>query len=387
LKKKLQDLEENNKNLDLKIIKTKKCIKRLKVEKGFLLEKLDKIKKTSDIDSDDSEIENNTPQQTVKVEEKHQRKKQKVVDPLAPKKPANAFFRFCQLQRKNMNSQINQIKSEDSSNSDITKILSNQWKQLPKEEKQIYYDLYEKDKVRYEKELEAYNNSDHKKNKDLASGKGQTKPKSKSTSTNKNTNKSNSNNPSTPSSIKQVTTNDDTKSEPATDDINSVNDAQTEFSFNNVTNNDDMQIDETNDKKSNVNTTNKERKDINEEDTTISNINEVHPLSRSTSVDYSGETTQSIIDSTMDDSNDNDIIMKMMKMIMIMIMKMKRKRIMKRKIMMRIIIIIEVKMKKWKVILQMIKRKRKKKKRMRMRKKLKTKKMEMEMIKVLMMKK
>jgi len=306
LKKKLQDLEENNKNLDLKIIKTKKCIKRLKVEKGFLLEKLDKIKKTSDIDSDDSEIENNTPQQTVKVEEKHQRKKQKVVDPLAPKKPANAFFRFCQLQRKNMNSQINQIKSEDSSNSDITKILSNQWKQLPKEEKQIYYDLYEKDKVRYEKELEAYNNSDHKKNKDLASGKGQTKPKSKSTSTNKNTNKSNSNNPSTPSSIKQVTTNDDTKSEPATDDINSVNDAQTEFSFNNVTNNDDMQIDETNDKKSNVNTTNKERKDINEEDTTISNINEVHPLSRSTSVDYSGETTQSIIDSTMDDSNDND---------------------------------------------------------------------------------
>jgi len=86
-------------------------------------------------------IKNNTPQQTVKVEEKHQRKKQKVVDPLAPKKPANAFFRFCQLQRKNMNSQINQIKSEDSSNSDITKILSNQWKQLPKEEKQVKYDI------------------------------------------------------------------------------------------------------------------------------------------------------------------------------------------------------------------------------------------------------
>jgi len=40
-----------------------------------------------------------------------------------------------------MNSQINQIKSEDSSNSDITKILSNQWKQLPKEEKQVKYDI------------------------------------------------------------------------------------------------------------------------------------------------------------------------------------------------------------------------------------------------------
>jgi len=83
---------------------------------------------------------NNTPQQPIKVEEKHQRKKQKV-DPLAPKKPANAFFRFCQHQRKDMNSQINQIKSEDSSNSDITKILSNQWKQLPQEEKQVKYNI------------------------------------------------------------------------------------------------------------------------------------------------------------------------------------------------------------------------------------------------------
>jgi chromosome segregation ATPase len=135
LKRKLKNLEENNKTLDLKIIKAKNCIKRLKVEKGFLFEKLDKIK-NNDLDSEDSEIENNTPQQPIKVEEKHQRKKQKV-DPLAPKKPANAFFRFCQHQRKDMNSQINQIKSEDSSNSDITKILSNQWKQLPQEEKQI----------------------------------------------------------------------------------------------------------------------------------------------------------------------------------------------------------------------------------------------------------
>jgi len=58
---------------------------------------------------------------------------------LAPKKPANAFFRFCQVQRKDLKSQI---KSEDSSNSDLTKILSNQWKELPKEEKQVHIYKY-----------------------------------------------------------------------------------------------------------------------------------------------------------------------------------------------------------------------------------------------------
>ncbi|KAL6593272.1 HMG-box [Neocallimastix sp. 'constans'] len=169
----------------------------------FLFEKLDKIK-NNDLDSEDSEIENNTPQQPIKVEEKHQRKKQKV-DPLAPKKPANAFFRFCQHQRKDMNSQINQIKSEDSSNSDITKILSNQWKQLPQEEKQIYYDLYEKDKIRYEKEMEVYNNSDQKKNKDITSSKDQVKAKSKSSLTNKFLNKNDSNN--SPSQDEEIESN------------------------------------------------------------------------------------------------------------------------------------------------------------------------------------
>ncbi len=80
-------------------------------------------------------LKNNTPPpQVVKTEEKH-KKKQKHIDPLAPKKPANAFFRFCQVQRKDLKSQI---KSEDSSNSDLTKILSNQWKELPKEEKQVH---------------------------------------------------------------------------------------------------------------------------------------------------------------------------------------------------------------------------------------------------------
>ncbi|KAG4093784.1 HMG-box [Neocallimastix lanati (nom. inval.)] len=204
----------------------------------FLFEKLDKIK-NNDLDSEDSEIENNTPQQPIKVEEKHQRKKQKV-DPLAPKKPANAFFRFCQHQRKDMNSQINQIKSEDSSNSDITKILSNQWKQLPQEEKQIYYDLYEKDKIRYEKEMEVYNNSDQKKNKDITSSKDQVKAKSKSSLTNKFLNKNDSNNSPSSIKIRISINNSNVKSESLIDDtMNSINDTQTESGFSNVEEEDD----------------------------------------------------------------------------------------------------------------------------------------------------
>ncbi|ORX53782.1 hypothetical protein BCR36DRAFT_403452 [Piromyces finnis] len=295
--KKLQDLEENNKTLDLKIIKTRKCIKRLKVERGFLFEKLEKIKKPTDFDSDDSEIENNPPPQIVKVEEKHQKKKQKNIDPLAPKKPANAFFRFCQLQRKDLKSQI---KNEDSSNSDITKILSNKWKELPQEKKQIDYDMYEIDKARYEKELEAYNiNSEHKKGITSPLSKGKIKGRTKGKGSINATSKIRMN---------SISTTDDN----IDDSMNSVNDNQTENSFNNANNNDDedeMQVDDIDDVDAAVAATASDSKNklFNEKQQDEDQpINDENNYSRSTSVEYSGETAQSNVDSNLDDTNTND---------------------------------------------------------------------------------
>ena len=58
---------------------------------------------------------------------------------------------YCQLMRTQIRDE-----AQDASLSDRTKILGQRWKSLGAEEKKIYYDMYEKDKERYEREMAAY---------------------------------------------------------------------------------------------------------------------------------------------------------------------------------------------------------------------------------------
>ncbi|KAJ1794535.1 non-histone protein [Coemansia sp. RSA 2399] len=72
-------------------------------------------------------------------------------DPHAPKRPANAFVMFCQSERPSIKSS-----GVDMSSGELTRAMSAKWKDLPKAEKQKFYDIYEREMVRYQRELLTY---------------------------------------------------------------------------------------------------------------------------------------------------------------------------------------------------------------------------------------
>ncbi|KAJ1730552.1 non-histone protein [Coemansia biformis] len=72
-------------------------------------------------------------------------------DPNAPKRPANAFVLYCQVERPNIKSAGTELTS-----SELTKAMGVKWKGLSKDEKQQYYDLYEREMDRYHREMVTY---------------------------------------------------------------------------------------------------------------------------------------------------------------------------------------------------------------------------------------
>ncbi|KNC99879.1 uncharacterized protein SPPG_05251 [Spizellomyces punctatus DAOM BR117] len=72
-------------------------------------------------------------------------------DPNAPKKPLSAFFFFSQENRA-------RIKEEnpDATFGQIGKLLGQEWKEISQSDKQLYEKKAENDKIRYEKDLRAY---------------------------------------------------------------------------------------------------------------------------------------------------------------------------------------------------------------------------------------
>ncbi|KAJ2552643.1 non-histone protein [Coemansia sp. RSA 1933] len=72
-------------------------------------------------------------------------------DPHAPKRPANAFVMFCQSERPSIKSSGIEMTSGE-----LTRAMSAKWKNLPRSEKQRFYDNYEREMVRYQQELLTY---------------------------------------------------------------------------------------------------------------------------------------------------------------------------------------------------------------------------------------
>ncbi|CAO3626630.1 unnamed protein product [Mucor fragilis] len=79
---------------------------------------------------------------------KPQRKKK---DPNAPKGPGNVFFLYCRLER-------DKIKDEFPSENlgEVTRLLGQRWKSLPKDEKKKYYDMYNREVEEYEEAMKTY---------------------------------------------------------------------------------------------------------------------------------------------------------------------------------------------------------------------------------------
>jgi len=174
LKKRIRDIEEDNDTLNLRLVKAKKHINRLRLERSVLLERLERstdyIDDGSDSNSDISDA--GTHSLLADVRSRHDNKgssfatsheqgarqkasepkpARKKKDPNAPKGPGNVFFLYSRMER-------DKIKDEypGENQGDLTRILGQKWKNLAKDEKQKYYDIYKKEQEEYEEAMKSY---------------------------------------------------------------------------------------------------------------------------------------------------------------------------------------------------------------------------------------
>ena len=83
------------------------------------------------------------------------KKRKKVKDENAPKQPLSGYVRF-------LNGRREKVRSENThlSFSEVSKLLGAEWTKLPQHEKQRYLDEAVKDRERYQRELEAYHQTE-----------------------------------------------------------------------------------------------------------------------------------------------------------------------------------------------------------------------------------
>ncbi|KAG0337337.1 hypothetical protein BG000_005521, partial [Podila horticola] len=215
LKKRIRDIEEDNDVLNIKLSRARKNIHRLRVERSFLFDRLDQTgqstngsSSTSSSDTDSDDDRNGRPasqrhgldrlkshpyrpygpssnhhgsksppsrSSSVAGSAQHSANssigssqimdpsqasspangkraiKKRRKDPLAPKRPSNAFFIFSQQHRQ----QAREEKKEGNQ-SELTKFLGQQWKSMPSTEKKIYSELAIQDRQRYLDEMSTY---------------------------------------------------------------------------------------------------------------------------------------------------------------------------------------------------------------------------------------
>lgn len=152
LKRKVDELKEHNEVLALGIQRTRLSVKRLKLEYSVLLERLE-----SRVDLD-PELRYENPLPTLESfkkelltkplkKTKSKRQKAKDRDPNMPKRPTNAYLLFCEMNKEKVRQQGSQ---------DVSKDLTEAWKNLNEQDRKPYYKLYTEDRERYQKEMERY---------------------------------------------------------------------------------------------------------------------------------------------------------------------------------------------------------------------------------------
>ncbi|ORX45717.1 HMG-box [Hesseltinella vesiculosa] len=156
LKKRIRDIERQNDFLHIRVHKAQKSIRRLRLERTFLLDRIEKINGQLSFDDSEDEVlatsDQDTPLNYHHGSQQKTPKPKKKKDPNAPKGPGNVFFLFCRLQR----DKIKDEHPEERSLGEVTKLLSAKWKGLSKEEKQVYQDMYQKELEEYEEAMKSY---------------------------------------------------------------------------------------------------------------------------------------------------------------------------------------------------------------------------------------
>lgn len=81
------------------------------------------------------------------------KKKREPKDPNAPKRPKNAFLLFCEIERDSVRAAADQGNGETV---DIARELGKVWAEMNEESRKPYRDMYDEDRGRYEREMAAY---------------------------------------------------------------------------------------------------------------------------------------------------------------------------------------------------------------------------------------
>ncbi|KAJ2338337.1 non-histone protein, partial [Coemansia sp. RSA 2618] len=181
LRRQLEELEEYNDTLAVKLSRAHKRLKRMKVERNILLDRFEHTRQyakhdessdsdaplkntfppVSDVDGEPASAVRrrkaqsstaSTPRQaSISTNGAQARKPRREKDPSAPRRPANAFVLYCQVERPNIKSAGTELSS-----SELTRSMGVKWRGLPKSEKQAYFDLYEREMARYQREMDTY---------------------------------------------------------------------------------------------------------------------------------------------------------------------------------------------------------------------------------------
>lgn len=209
LKRRISEIETGNENLVTKLARTKRFIQRARLERAFLLEKLEEKTprraysdgspsppaspslETFSLDprflgradggspySRRSNSPDNSRQHTPPFDQfgyddadrpsgrslggasrlsppaqGSQKKKREPKDPNAPKRPKNAFLLFCEIERDSIRAAAD---PGDGETVDIARELGRVWANMNDTSRKPYRDMYEEDRGRYEREMMAY---------------------------------------------------------------------------------------------------------------------------------------------------------------------------------------------------------------------------------------
>ncbi|CAI4332144.1 CDA_G0008650.mRNA.1.CDS.1 [Saccharomyces cerevisiae] len=152
-KRRLEELKDQNVVLGLAIQRSRLSVKRLKLEYGVLLERLEsRIELDPELNCEDPlpTLASFKQELLMKPFRKSKTKRHKVKerDPNMPKRPTNAYLLYCEM---------NKERIRQNGSLDVTRDLAEGWKNLNEQDRKPYYKLYSEDRERYQMEMEIYN--------------------------------------------------------------------------------------------------------------------------------------------------------------------------------------------------------------------------------------
>ncbi|KAK9474815.1 uncharacterized protein V1510DRAFT_428162 [Dipodascopsis tothii] len=192
LKKRIREIEEHNDVLTIRLSRAKRAAQRMRLERALLLEKLEEKTLLRVDDSDGSPSPPASPARKRRRSDASSpepsgpsfhafsnadarakaggaaaagagagaagaaaKKRQHVQrDPNAPKRPQNAYIIFCDHEKERVRATIE--KSQPGEAFDLTKAMAEAWRDLGDDGRKPYYELYDAEKARYNREMEAY---------------------------------------------------------------------------------------------------------------------------------------------------------------------------------------------------------------------------------------